>query len=218
MKKIFLLLLAIFLLINIKTQAQTEGTALWSSISIEKKIGKKFAIELHGQSRMVENITYTQTYLGELGLSYKIHKNWEITGYYRYIQRRKNELKEFKRRDRFYADLVFDHKIWKLKFANRLRYQNQFRDNDGGESEFDSSYLRNKIELSYPNKSKFTPYISGDLFYEIGGKIDQIRPKAGVSFKFNKHHSVDASVFSNVDLIGTESSAAIIGLGYKFKF
>ena len=86
------------------------------------------------------------------------------------------------------------------------------------ETDFDTSYLRNKLEISYPNKSKFTPYISGDLFYEIGAKIDQIRPKAGVSYKFAKHHTVDVSVFSNVDLVGTESSGTIIGLGYKFKF
>jgi hypothetical protein len=215
--KLFCLLILISTLISNKLQAQNEGLGLWAGISLEKKIGKKFSINLNGQARLVENIRYTQTYLGEIGLSYKITKNWEISGYYRYVERRKNDLKEFKHRDRFYADLSYEHKIGILKFENRLRYQSQFKDNDG-ESDFDASYLRNKIELSYPNKSKFTPYVSGDLFYEIGGKIDQIRPKAGFSYKFAKQHSVDAFVFSNVDLVGTESSGAIIGLGYKFKF
>lgn len=200
-----------------KVHAQNEGLGLWSNISIEKKIGKKISITANGQARFVERISYAQTYFGELGLSYKLNKNWEISGYYRYSQRRKNELKDFKSRLRYYADLSFSHKIGKLKVENRLRYQSQFKDNDG-ETDFDTSYLRNKIEVSYPNKSIFTPYISGDVFYEIGGKIDQIRPKVGVSFKVTKHHSFDVSVFSNVDLIGTESSDAIVGLGYKFKF
>lgn len=200
-----------------QTHAQNEGLGLWNSISIEKKIGKKFAVSLYGQARMVDNISYTQTYLGEVGLSYKIHKNWEISGYYRYIERRKNETKEFKHRDRFYADLSYERKVKFLKFENRLRYQSQFKDNDG-ETDFDASYLRNKLEISYPNKSKFTPYVSADLFYEIGAKVDQIRPKAGISYKFAKHHAIDVSVFSNIDLVGTESSGAIIGLGYKFKF
>ena len=197
--------------------AQNEGLALWNSISVEKKITKKLSVSLSGQARIVENISYAQTYIGEVGLSYKFLKNFEISGNYRYTERRKNETKDFKSRHRFYADLSYERKLGFLKFENRLRYQSQFKDNDG-ETDFDTSYLRNKLEISYPNKSKFTPYISGDIFYEIGAKIDQLRPKAGVSYKFAKHHTVDVSVFSNVDLVGTESSGAIIGLGYKFKF
>jgi hypothetical protein len=214
----YLLLFALlFTFASHKTHAQIEGLGLWNSIGIEKKIGKKFSVTANGQVRYVANISYVQTYFGELGVSYKLSKSWEISGYYRYIQRRKNELKEFKNRLRYYADLSFNHKIGIVKFENRLRYQSQFKDNDG-ETDFDASYLRNKIEISYPNKSIFTPYLSGDVFYQIGGKIEQIRPKAGISLKFAKHHSVDVSVFSNVDLIGTESSDAILGLGYKFKF
>lgn len=213
MKKIILIA---FLFLPFLAQSQ-DGLALWTGVGVEKKINKKFSVNLNAQARLVENISYTQTYLGEIGLSYKIIKNLEITGYYRFINRRKNETKDFKNRHRFYGDLSYDKKLGVIKLDYRLRYQHQFKDNDG-EIGFDTSYLRNKLEVSYPNKTKFTPYVSGDLFYEINGNgFDQIRPKAGVSYKINKKSSIDASVFTNVDLVGTEKSNPIIGLTYKLK-
>lgn len=213
MKKIIIIFA---LLLPIFSNAQ-NGLGLWTGASIEKKLNKKFSIELNGQARFVENISYVQTYLAELGVSYKIIKNLEISGYYRFINRRKNENKDFKVRHRFYGDLAYGQKLGPIKFAYRIRYQHQFRDNDG-EIGFDTSYLRNKLEISYPNKSDFTPYISGDLFYEINGAgFDQLRPKAGVSYKINKKNSIDASIFTNIDLVGTESANPIINLTYKLK-
>lgn len=210
------LILITFLFLPFLSQSQ-DGLALWTGVGVEKKINKKFSVNLNAQARFVENLSFAQTYLGEVGLSYKIIKNLEITGYYRFINRRKDETKDFKNRHRFYGDLSYDKKLGVIKVGYRLRYQHQFRDNDG-EIGFDTSYLRNKLEVSYPNKTKFTPYVSGDLFYEINGNgFDQIRPKAGVSYKINKKSSLDASIFTNVDLVGTEKSNPIIGLTYKLK-
>jgi hypothetical protein len=213
MKKTIIIIL---FLLPIISNAQ-DGLGLWSGVSIEKKLNKKFSVQVNGQARFVENISYVQTYLGELGVSYKIIKNLEVSGYYRFINRRKDETKDFKNRHRFYGDLAYDQKLGPIKFAYRIRYQHQFRDNDG-EVGFDTSYLRNKLEISYPNKSDFTPYVSGDLFYEINGTgFDQLRPKAGLSYKINKKNSIDASIFTNVDLVGTETANPIIGLTYKLK-
>lgn len=194
-----------------------DGLGLWAGIGVNKKLTKKFSLDLKAQSRIVDNFSYTQSYLAEAGLSYKLRKHWNVAGYYRFISKRKNETSNFKNRHRFYADLSYDNKIGAIKFENRVRYQYQFKDNDG-EIGFDKSYIREKIEIAYPNKSNFTPYLSGDLFYEIGGKIDQLRPKIGTSYKINKHHSLDASVFTNINLTETEKASPIISLSYKFKF
>lgn len=209
------LILITFLFLPFLSQSQ-DGLALWTGVGVEKKINKKFSVNLNAQARFVENLSFAQTYLGEVGLSYKIIKNLEITGYYRFINRRKDETKDFKNRHRFYGDLSYDKKLGVIKVGYRLRYQHQFKDNDG-EIGFDASYWRNKLEVSYPNKTKFTPYISGDLFYQVGSGFDQLRPKAGISYKINKKSSIDASVFTNVDLVGTEKSNPIIGLTYKLK-
>jgi hypothetical protein len=112
--------------------------------------------------------------------------------------------------------LGYGKKFGAIKFENRLRYQHQFKDNDGV-TEFDASYIRDKIEVSLDTKSKFTPYVSNDFFFQIGGTLDQLRPKVGVSYKINKKNGIDLSIFNDIDLLGTENLGPVIGLIYKLK-
>ncbi|MEZ4905964.1 MAG: DUF2490 domain-containing protein [Spirosomataceae bacterium] len=200
--------------------AQAPDIGLWTGVGAEKKLNKKFSVNLNAQLRLTDNVSILRTYLAETGLSYKINKHWEITGYYRYIGRRKkNEAGtdyEYRPYHRFYADLAYDHKLWKLKFDYRLRYQNQFQDNDNG-SENNASYIRNKFEISWPNKSPFKPYISTDLFYQIGSTFDQMRNKGGVEIALGKKHKLDISAFTNYQLVGKQQNRLLIGCMYKVK-
>lgn len=209
-------LIVIFVLASAASAYSQEGTSLWTGVGLEKKVNKKIELSFATQVRMPENISYAQVYLAEFGVSYKLLKNLDISGYYRFINRRKDETKLWKNRHRFYVDLAYDQKFGLIKFENRLRYQHQFQDNDG-EVGFDSSYLRNKIELSYPNKTKITPYISGDLFYEIGNTINQLRPAVGVNYKLNKKNVLQLGLMQNIDLVGGLNSGAILRVGYKLK-
>lgn len=79
------------------------------------------------------------------------------------------------------------------------------------------SYLRNKIELAYPNKTRFTPSISADFFYKIGEDFDQIRYKAGVDYTVNKRNSVGLTFFRDYALVPTDLDVYTIGLTYKLK-
>lgn len=213
MKKIFFLTL---ICLGAKITLAQDGVGLRSGVSLEKKVTKKITLNATGQLRFNNNISYLRTYLFELGGEYKISKAFDLAVYYRFANRRKDETKEFKNRHRFYADLGYGKKFGSIKLENRLRYQHQFKDNDGV-TEFDASYIRDKIEASYSNKSKFRPYISNDFFFQIGGTLDQLRPKAGVSYKINKKNGVDLSVFKDIDLVGTEVYGPVIGLAYKLK-
>lgn len=213
MKKLFFL---IILFCGIQSTQGQDGVGLRSGINLQKKVTKKVTLNLNGQARFNNDISYLQTYLFELGGEYKISKSFDAAVYYRFVNRKKDETKDFKQRHRFYADLSYGKKFGPIKFENRLRYQHQFKDNDGV-TEFDASYIRNKIEASYSNKSKFTPYVSNDFFFQIGGTLDQLRPKAGVSYKINKNNAVDLSVFKDIDLVGTETYGPVIGLVYKVK-
>jgi Protein of unknown function (DUF2490) len=213
MNKYALSLLLVFGLL--KSYAQ-EGTSLWTGLSIEKKVTTRVSVGFAAQIRMPENVSYTQSYLGELGVSYKLAKSWEVSGTYRYFNKRKDENKAWKSRHRFYTDLNYSHKFKHFKFENRLRYQHQFKDNDG-EIGFDTSYLRNKVGLSYFNKSPLTPYLSGDLFYQIGYVMDQIRPEAGLGYKINKKNTVQLGLCQNIDLVNGLNSGAILRLNYKVK-
>lgn len=202
--------------------SQATDLGLWAGAGVEKKINKSLSVNLNTQFRFTDNISVLRAYLGEVGVSYKLTKRWEVSGYYRYIGRRKkNDAKtgyEYRPYHRFYADIAYDRKIWKLKFDYRLRYQNQFKDDNETGLENDSSYLRNKFGLSYPNKSRFTPYVSTDLFYQLGTGFDQMRNKAGVEIEITKNSKIDLSGFTDYQLQGSQENRLLLGVAYKVKF
>lgn len=210
------------LLAPVSTEAQTTDLGLWTGVGLEKKLSKSFSVNLNTQVRFTDNVSILRAYLAEAGVTYKLTKHWDISVYYRYTGRRKKNDEEtgyyYRPYHRFYADAAFDHKVWKLKFAYRLRYQNQFKDDNETGLEADGSYLRNKFEISYPNKSRFTPYVSTDLFHEIGNTFDQMRNKAGVEIEINKHHKVDVFGFTDYQLQGLQENRFLMGLTYKVKF
>lgn len=194
-----------------------DGLGLRTGIGLKKNLTKKWGISAELQTRFNGNISYLQTYLGELGMSYQFIKGLEASVYYRYSYRRKDETKNFKERHRYYADLSYGRKTGPVKLDFRTRYQHQFKDNDLGQAEFDNSYLRNKLEIAPVLRGKFTPYASADLFYKIGSEIDQLRPKVGLEYKINKKNKIDISVFKDIDLAGNEKYDPVIGVNYKLK-
>lgn len=201
--------------------AQTRNTNLWTGISVSKNITKKISLEFDGQWRINNNLSTTGAYIAELGAGYKFNKHWEVNAFYRFISRRKYDKGDaayvFKQYHRFYANLIYDRKIAFLKLTYRLRYQNQFKD-DNGALENDKSYLRNRIELAYPNKTKFTPALSADLFYRMGEAFDEIRYKAEVDYKINKKNTITVGGFTSHEFESTALNELTFLLTYKLKF
>lgn len=215
MKKI--LFTVLFTLVTLLIYAQTnEG--VWINAGLNKKITKKLSVDLSIENRWTGLAEFHQTYFGELGVSYKIHKNVSLSGYYRLINRRKDETSEYKQRHRFYGNLQIEKKLGILAAKYRLRYQNQFRDTDN-ELTFDNSYLRNKFEIALNTKTFITPYVSGDWFYQIGGSFDEVRYKAGADIKLSKAHRLDIGAFLSQPLgSSTEDKRLIFDVAYTFKF
>lgn len=217
MKKLIFLLI---LTLPLAGLAQERSTNLWTGISISKSITKKISLEADAQWRVTNNLTTTGSYIGELGAGYKFNKHWEVSAFYRFISRRKydkgDEAYVFKPYHRFYANLTYDHKIAFLKLTYRLRYQNQFKD-DNGNLENDKSYLRNRIELAYPNKTRITPALSADLFYRMGEAFDEMRYKAEVDYKINKKNTITLGGFISHEFDDTKVDDLTIQVTYKLK-
>lgn len=213
--------LTILLLLSpLAAWCQTSGLGLWTGANAQYRFGK-FELHANAQARFSDNVTVTRAYLGELGVSYNINKHWELAAYYRYTGRLKydKEIAEWYYRPyhRFYGELSYDRKLGKkLKLDYRLRYQNQFKDNNET-LVADKSYLRNKLELSYDTPTPFTPFVSADLFYQIGDTFDQVRYRAGVNVNINKQQSFDLSAFKDVPIGGGTPDGLVIGATYKLK-
>lgn len=213
--------LLVLLLLTTAAQAQNPGLGLWTGVSVEKKFTKAFAVQVNGQTRFTQDVSLLGSYLGEVGLQYKLGKNWEVSGFYRYIGRRKwnREIQDWYYRPyhRFYGEISYEEKFWSfLKVQNRLRYQHQFRDDAGGVV-VTGNYLRNKLELGYANKSRFTPYASADVFYRVGEGVDQIRYRGGVSVRLTKTQAVDVFAFNDTPVGTDEPNEFVLGVVYKLR-
>nr|WP_293839566.1 DUF2490 domain-containing protein [uncultured Arsenicibacter sp.] len=205
--------------ISLTAHAQDPSLRLWTGIQLEKKLLKRVTIQATAQARFIENVSDLGSYIGELGAAYKLNKHWEVAGYYRFIGKRNwkpnREVYVNEQMHRFYADLSYQHKIGKIKLENRLRYQNQFTDVTREQANRD--YLRNKIEVALPNKSRFTPSVSADLFYGFGLGFDVIRYRANLDIKLNKHNTITVYGFTEQELIETPDPTYTLGLTYKLK-
>ena len=191
-------------------------TGLWLKVGAEKKITKKLEIEVNLQPRFNDVKEKPSSWLGEVGLKYDIFKNLNFAVYYRHIKNEKKDV--YKPYHRFYGDLSYKIKKFKpINIEYRLRYQQQFADDDTGLTT-DKNYWRNKLEMAYKNKSKFEPYISADIFYKEGYAFDQIRYKAGVEFKITKKQSIDVSYLIDDALNSNDESKSRVSLAYKIKF
>ncbi|WP_025764616.1 DUF2490 domain-containing protein [Dyadobacter tibetensis] len=211
----------ILAILALPLSAHAQGVGLWTGASVEKKLNKSFSLDLSGQARFSENANILNAYLGEAGLEYKINKFLDASIYYRYIGKRKLDKTDadyfYRSYHRFYGNVKFDHDLtnW-LKFDYRFRYQHQFKDDDAGLTTT-GSYFRHKFEFSYQNKSRFSPYVSADVFYLIGNGFDQVRYKTGVEIDLAKRNSLDISVFQDRAFKGGSSEPVVINLGYKLK-
>lgn len=215
--KIVLLLTCIFCFSQAKTQVNDAG--LWLKLSAEKKITQKFSAQFSHSLRCYENISELGTSFSEIGISYKIIKPLTVAGFYRFSQK--------KRVDDFYSNshrysfyLAYRLKIKQFKISFREQFQSRYK--DIGTSEFGSipkNHLRSKIDLKYDLEKKYTPYVSGELFYEIGEYIDNMRYKAGVEYEINKFHTIDVSYMIDKEMnVKNPWTNYVIGLGYNLTF
>lgn len=214
--------LIISCLLTVPAFAQQESLGLWTGLATDVRLTKRLTLNANAQIRFSDNVQVTRAYLGELGVSYKLNKHWEVAGYYRYTGRlKKNKETDtyyYRPYHRFYAEVSYEQKLGRrLELDYRLRYQNQFKD-DNDAVVADGSYLRNKLGLSYRTGTRITPFVSADVFYRLGSSFDQVRYKAGVQVQLAKAHSVDLSLFKDVELNHSgEGSGPIIGVTYKLK-
>jgi len=220
-------LLLLPLLAGLSARAQTNELGLWTGLSADYRLSKRFALQLNSQVRFSDNLQVTRAYLGEAGLSYKLTKHWKVAGYYRYTGRLKKnketDLYYYRPYHRFYGEASYETKLGGgLELDYRLRYQHQFRDDAEGVVAT-GSYLRNKVGLSYNNPTRLTPFASVDLFYRVAtpeqaGGFDQLRYRAGTRIRLADAHSLDLFLQKDAGLNGSdEGSGLVLGATYKLK-
>lgn len=207
------------LLSSFSLTAQVNDAGLWINLDVEKKITQKFSAEISHALRYNENISELGTSLSEIGLSYKIIKPLTFGGAYRFSQKKRVD-DFYSNRHRYSFNITYKIKVNQFKISFREQFQSSYKDigisADGGIAK---NHLRSKITLAYDLEKKYTPYISYEMYYEIGEYIDNTRYKAGVEYEINKFHTVEISYMIDKEMnVNKPWTNYVIGLGYKLTF
>ena len=210
---------AFLLLFCLKTKSQVNDAGLWLTLGAEKKISQKFSTQLTQCFRLNENYSELGTSFTEIGVKYKLFKKLTITGTYRFAQKRKvNDF--YSLRHRYNIDLGYKFKVKKVSITLRERFQSAYKDVGRREKwGIPQNYFRSKITLQYNLNKKYTPFVSGEVFYEIKEYINNLRFKAGFDYEFNKLSSLN--VFYMVDKeinVKNPWTNYVLGIGYNYSF
>lgn len=214
-----ILLLFIGLCCCNRTKAQVNDAGLWLNVNVEKKITQKFSAQFTHSLRYYENISELSTSFSEIGLSYKIIKPLTVAGFYRFSNKKRvDDFYSTSHRYSFY--LSYKLKVKQVKINFREQFQSRYKDIEtsatGG---IPKNHLRSKMALSYDLEKKYTPYVSAELFYEIGEYIDNVRYKAGVEYEWNKFNTVNLYYMIDKEMnVKNPWTNYVIGLGYNFTF
>jgi len=199
MRRVLIVLMTFFLETSIDASAQppVKDAWLWGTLSLDKKIYKRFTVVFDEELRMFDNWSRVNLLFSNLSLEYKLSKKFRFAVAYRFINKDQDEY--YSQRHRLYVDASYRTKWNDFLFVYRLRLQGQVRNlyssQKGGYVE---SYMRHKFDLQY-NRKKFTPYLAAEFrfqftspFYPEGNdQWDRGRYYAGCDYDFDKDNSIN---------------------------
>jgi hypothetical protein len=190
--KINLFILVIFGA-QIKTNAQENNSTpieSWYSSRLDYKFSKDLKVGLEGSLRYKKSWSEINNYFGEIFLQYEPIKRFEITGGGRFIRNNdtKGKITGWENHARWFGQVSYAFKFGRLKWENRLRYQNQ--QELIGDAESDARF-RPKTYISYDfRKWKLDPELSAEMFSSSTGRgpLNSFMYRYGIStsYKFNK--------------------------------
>ncbi len=189
MKKLTSYLLAVSSYITLSSAfAQTRDA--WSTIKLERKITKPLTVFFNQEYRFNENITELGLFFYELGAEYKINKAIKIAGAYRYLNKRRLD-DTYNSHSRYYGEITFKQKFKPLVLMYRIRFQSQLLDFiEKSNKTVPTNNLRNKVTVKWDLGKRYTPYISGEVFYQLTNnsrrEFDRVRYYVGIDYEINK--------------------------------
>ena len=195
----------------------------WNSLGLKYKASDRFSIGFEQSMRFNKNISTVDQVITDVGFKIKPTPYLNLGLGLRYLaDRGGNELFDYD--FRFNLDAAFKHKVKRLSFQYRLRFQNR---NEIGLSRDEGDYFKNYFRLRASaayniKKWKFDPVFSTEIFRDMtkySGGFDKLRFTLGTSYSLKKWGEVDA--FYRIEQsLGTNypKTTYIVGLGFTFTF
>ena len=220
---------AIFLINVPLLFAQSNDWGLWTSVDVDKKLSKKWDLNVTTQYRWKDNISVTDQIRGSVDASYRTGKYVKLAAGYEMISKYKAKRDIFVYRNRFRAQATGSYKYDRFTVDWRPRVQLTLlgkNETDSKTSEDDNGkwVLRNRFGLKYDiKKTPLKPYVNFEMFHYLFGNLEysyyRNRFSVGTDYKINKQHSLELGYKRESEINGFNiSSINIVKLGYTFSF
>jgi hypothetical protein len=225
-KYFFLFIIAIGFNYNLIAQA-TNDAGLWCTFNIDKKISSDFKVFLTEEYRLRDNLTMSNLFYTDIGVSYKPFDFFKVSLAYRNIQKFQID-NSISIRHRAMIDILFKKKIGDFNLSYRQRVQAEVRDVNSSEiGAIPEWYSRNKFQIKYDIDKPITPYIAAEFRYQISNPRalesnniwSRNRYFVGLDYKKNNQsvfglyymiqQEYDVSAPNNLYIIGLEYSYSI---------
>jgi hypothetical protein len=207
-------------------KAVTDDFWFWSTVSVDKKISQKWGASFDEELRLFDNASRINLYFTNLGVNYKLTKNFKFALVYRFINKSRDG-QPYSKRHRLYFDTYYKTKWNKFNFTYRVRFQGQVRDvNSSDKGPYIESYMRHKIDLKYSYK-KFTPYVAAEFrfqftnphFNEGDDLWDRERFYLGLDYDITKKSSVGIYGMLQRDMNNERLQRDfVLGVEYSYSF
>lgn len=183
MKKIYLTLIVVVISLKIVAQKNpAKELGAWYMYNGSHQLSEKFSLKTMAHFRFFEIGDDMQQFISRFGVNYKINKNLSATLGHSYL----NTDNTFGidggsfNEHRIYEDFNIKHKVSKLDFAHRLRFEQRFFNSITGH------FVRYQLGLNYPLSSKWSTYLFNEIFFDFDGQAyNQNWLGTGFSYKIS---------------------------------
>jgi len=205
--------------------AQNSDWGLWTSIDAEKKLSKKWDLDVAAQYRCKDNFSVTDQIRGSADITRKVGKYVKLGAGYELIAKNRVKQESFVYRNRFRFQATGSYKYarftasWRTLLQLTLLEKTINPDNDN-----QKWVLRNRFGLKYNiKKTPLKPYVNFELFHQLFSGLEysyyQNRFSAGIEYSLNKRHTLEAGYKLENAVSGLQKNHLnVVKLGYVFSF
>lgn len=206
----------LFLMAQIHVQGQILDAGLWNTITLQKKLGKSFKINLSEELRFNNNISQLSTAFTELGGEYKINKRIKIESTYRFIKKKQAD-ETYSSKHRINVNLQSNYEFDRFRVALRESYQTQFTTVTN--KQIPETTLRSKASIRYSINKRIVPNLAFEIFnplFQSHPLPEQLRYSIGTDIALNKKFTIGLFYLINQEInVNNPLTEYVLGLNIE---
>jgi len=195
---------------------------LWTGISLDKNINKKWELCFNEDIRFRKNMSQIYEINNNIGVNYELNKYFSGGINYRFIIEHKRS-GSYEYLHRYHVEAKVSQRWNKWKAQYRARYQNKDDQYFFDESVFDPVHaIRNRISVAYdPEMFPAESFLEGEIYYKIKtdlSNFSKVRVTAGMEFEIAKNNEIEVYYRIDRDInVDHPQTVYIVGLEFKFE-